>query len=190
MIRQGFNSLWPTNLYFGTIDDSSLLEGVCQDILLNVDFYCPPQNFQSFDILKDGPPNLQIFRDKIVIPAFKTYLKNEGIDLDQFSNIRLRSWLTGGKNNSMIPVHNHNGASLSAVFYLLAEDIKEGGELVLMDPRSNANRGYLDEFKPLFENKVFSPTSGTFVVFPSFVYHHTIPYRGNLRLAMPVDLFL
>jgi predicted 2-oxoglutarate/Fe(II)-dependent dioxygenase YbiX len=72
----------------------------------------------------------------------------------------------------------------------MCSDQYKGGELVLLDSRTNANRGYKEEFKKLFENKTYLPTSGEYLMFPSHVYHHTIPFTGSMRLAMPVDLFL
>ena len=189
-MNKGFNPLWPTEVYVGDIENKTLLDKVCQDLFLETDLNNPASSFnKEFDVLRDTTYNLKEFRDTVVWPAFENYLKHVGIDLHTFPDRRLRSWITGSKSGYMIPVHNHSGASLSAVFYLMVDENK-GGELVVVDPRTNANRGYKDEFKPLFENKMFSPASGSFIMFPSFVYHHTIPYTGNLRLAMPVDLLL
>jgi hypothetical protein len=41
-------------------------------------------------------------------------------------------------------------------------------------------------FKPLKLN----PKTGDIVVFPSYLYHHVQTYNSNIRLALPVDLFL
>ena len=112
------------------------------------------------------------------------------MDLTDFPDRSLRSWITGTRNGYMIPAHNHSGASVSAVFYLMCEEDNQGGELVAIDPRTNANRGYKDEFKPLFANLVYTPQSGEYLMFPSYLYHHTNVFTGSLRLAMPVDLFL
>jgi len=34
------------------------------------------------------------------------------------------------------------------------------------------------------------PSSGEYIIFPSYIYHYTLPFSGALRLAVPVDLFL
>jgi hypothetical protein len=188
-MKKGFNSLWPTDLYLGSVNDTNLLDRVTQDIILSTDLDQPSSDFQSFDILSDGPSSLQEFRDTVVIPNFLDYLKHVNVKVNT-DDIRVKSWITGTRNQYMIPIHNHSGASLSAVYYFICEEHDKGGELVLVDPRTNANRGYVDSFKPMFENKLYKPSSGEFVIFPSFLYHHTIPYLGKLRLAMPVDLFL
>ena len=191
MLNNGFNNLWPTPVYLDKIKDEKLVEQVCQEILLNVDLSTPLTEFQEYDILHDGPEIFQIFRDQVVLPSFETYLKNWNLSFKDFSNKkRIRSWLTGAYSGYNIPIHNHSGASLSAIFYLLVDNHMQGGDLVFLDPRLNANRGYEDQFKPLFENKLYSPNSGEVVVFPSFLYHQTMPFSGSIRLAMPVDLFV
>ena len=86
-----------------------------------------------------------------------------------------------------MPKHNHSGSHLSAVFYLLCEE-KNGGNIVLHDPRTNANRGYIDEFQSMFEKIKFTPSSGDVLIFPSFLYHNVETFNGKMRLAMPVDL--
>lgn len=188
-MNNGYNDLWPTIAYLGEIDTGTL-ESVCQTIFSEIDLEHPVSDFQGFDILQDGSDVLQHFRNYVVWPAFAHYLKHIGIDLQEFPDRRLRSWITGVYKGYMIPAHNHSGASVSAVFYLLCEEQDKGGELILMDSRVNANRGYKDQFKPLFENHTYLPRTGEFLLFPSHVYHHTVPFNGSMRLAMPVDLFL
>ncbi len=188
-MNKGYNNLWPTDIFLGDIN-KHILDDVCQAILLETDIQNPGSTFQSFDILRDGAPVFQEFRDKVVWPAFENYLRSWNINLEEFPDRRLRSWITGTQAGYMIPVHNHSGSTLSAVFYIMCEDKDRGGELVLVDPRANANRGFKDQFKPLFENKYYLPSTGEYIMFPGFLYHHTIPFTGNLRLAMPVDLFL
>jgi hypothetical protein len=188
-MNKGFNQLWPTVTYLGEIDHT-ILESVCQTIFSEIDLEHPTGDFQKFDLLKDGSEIFQQFRDTVVWPAFENYLKHLDINIEEFPNRKVRSWLTGVYNGYAIPAHNHSGASVSAVFYLMCSDQYRGGELVLLDSRTNANRGYKEQFKKLFENKTYLPTSGEYLIFPSHVYHHTIPFTGSMRLAMPVDLFL
>lgn len=186
---KGYNNLWPTSVYLGEID-SDKLETICQHIFSEMNLEKPVNDFQGFDLLEQGSSVFQEFRDNVVWPAFEKYLKDHNINLQEFPDRKLRSWITGVYKGYMIPVHNHSGASLSAVFYLLCGEQDQGGELVLVDSRTNANRGYKDQFKSWFENKMYLPKSGEFLIFPSHVYHHTIPFTGSIRLAMPVDLFL
>lgn len=189
MLKSGLNNLWPTPVFKGSVD-SVYLESTVNAILQDSDLDNPYSEFQAFDILKDGPASVVEFRDKVVWPAFNNYLQQIGIDINDFPDRRLRSWITGTRHGYMIPIHNHSGASVSAVFYLLCEDKNTGGELIAVDPRTNANRGYKDEFKNLFANLTYQPVSGEYLMFPSYLYHHTNVFTGSLRLAIPVDLFL
>jgi|694.fasta_scaffold39156_7 hypothetical protein len=189
-MNPGFNELWPTTVYLGKIEDETLLSRVCDAIFTEVDLTNPPNDFHEYDILRDGSEVFQEFRDKVVWPAFEKYLLNWNIDINDFEERRVRAWLTGSYTGYAMPVHNHSGSPISSVFYLMNEEQQAGGELVLMDPRHNANRGYQEEFKSMFENQCYTPKSGEFTMFPGFVYHHTLPFKGKIRLAMPVDLFL
>lgn len=189
-MNPGFNELWPTTAYLGKIKDQTLLDRVCNTVFTETDFTNPPNDFDEYDILRDGSDVFQEFRDTVIWPAFTQYLLNWKIDINDFPERRVRGWLSGSYTGYTMPVHNHRGSPVSAVFYLMNEDQHAGGELVLMDPRHNANRGYLNKFTHLFENHCYTPKSGEFVMFPSFVYHHTQPFKGKIRLAMPVDLFL
>ena len=87
-------------------------------------------------------------------------------------------------------IHNHSGAHLSGVFYILSEEQGAGGDLVLHDPRSNANRGYDEHFNPMFARNSVIPETGDFMIFPSFTYHHVNPYFSQMRICVPVDLYL
>jgi len=184
-MKPGLHNMWPTTVLVETVD---VAEAV-QTILTTCDLTNPPSDFQNFDILRDMH-SLKNFRDNVVVPTFATYLKEVfNLDIDQL-NYSLRSWLAGTSGGYMIPAHNHSGAVISAVFYLMCEETNVGGELYLLDPRTNANRGYTESLKKIFAPELYSPRSGQAIVFPSFLYHHTLPFTGKLRLAMPVDLFI
>lgn len=186
----GFNDLWPTKVFYKELENQELIDKICQDILQEKDRNDLPNDFDEFNILEDGGDLYKTFEDQVIKPCFDEYLK-EVFDktIDDFPRYKFKGWLAGSTSGYAIPVHNHSGASVSAVFYLLSEDQYAGGELVLIDPRSNANRGYLEEMKKPFSPETLMPKSGTVVIFPSFLYHYTNMFRGNLRLAMPVDFY-
>ena len=189
MMNDGFNDLWPTTIYLGKIE-KDINNQLCENLFSEVNFDTLYNDFQKLDILNSEPEIYKNFKNNVVWPAFTNYLNYIDIDINKFPNRKIRSWITGVYNGYMIPAHNHSGSILSAVFYIMCEENDKGGELVLLDSRMNANRGYKEEFKKLFENKLYSPKSAEYVIFPSHVYHHTIPFSGNIRLAIPVDLFL
>jgi hypothetical protein len=189
-MNYGMNNLWPTPVLLETIANTDILNAAVDEILTTVDLSFPPSDFQGYDVLEEGGPALRQFKKDVVEPLFDKYLKEVyGFSLHD-TEYNLRSWMTGTGHSYMIPVHNHSGAAVSAVFYLLCEEEDKGGELFLIDPRSNANRGYLNRMKEPFAPKTFAPKSGEALIFPSYLYHQTLTFQGNLRLAMPVDLYV
>jgi hypothetical protein len=189
-MNKGMNHLWPTKLLYESIKDSSLLDSVVQEIFSKYDMNNPPSDYYGGLFDDCGPAMLQ-FKKQVVIPTFEKYLKEaHNSTLADYKEYNFKSWITGtGKGYNMI-YHNHSGAAFSAVFYLLAEDTRSGGDIVFSDPRHNANRGYAGALTKEFENVFHTPATGDIVVFPSFLYHYVNPYYSNLRIAMPVDLFL
>jgi hypothetical protein len=190
-LSYGINSLWPTNVMLAKIEHQELLDEVCNCILTNYDFNSMPSDFmKDFDILRDGGEALRDFKKLVVEPLFDSYFKNTfGIGIEKFTSRRYRSWLAGPHSGYYIATHNHSGASVSAVFYLMCDTTAKGGELLMLDPRTNANRGYIDELKHVFDPVSYTPKSGEAVLFPSYLYHQTTPFLGSVRLAMPVDFF-
>jgi hypothetical protein len=87
----------------------------------------------------------------------------------------------------VINPHNHSGASLSGVFYLMFEENESGGKIIFQDPRFNANRGYKLNFNKWFQDLKIMPVSGDLLIFPSYLYHYTEIFTGHVRLALAVD---
>lgn len=189
-MNKGIHSLWPNRVLINNINNKELLENFTNSVLQESDLDKPFNAMQDICMFKDGSKTFKQFRDEIVLPAFNEYLDLIGIDINKFPDRKVKGWITGSKPGYVIQPHNHYGASLSAVFYILNEEKDKGGELVLQDPRINANRGYRNEFKFLFEDKKYMPSSGEYIIFPSYIYHYTLPFSGAFRLAVPVDLFL
>jgi hypothetical protein len=189
-MNKGIHSLWSNPVIINSINNKEILENFTSSIFENSNLDMPFSEMQDTCIFENGPETFKQFRDEIVLPAFEEYLDSIGIDKNKFPKRKVKSWITGSKKGYMISPHNHSGASLSGIFYILNEEKNKGGELVLQDPRNNANRGYKEEFKFLFEDKKYMPSSGEYIIFPSYIYHYTLPFNGALRLAVPVDLFL
>jgi hypothetical protein len=183
-------NLWSTPVLI-TESDEEIRERFVTYLLQEYDIFNPPTDINKVNILEDKSEEVQEFVAKVVKPAFEGFLNSSlNLSFDDWKGYRLNGWLTGsGKNYSMIH-HNHAGSQISAVFYLLCEDLEQGGKIVFTDPRQNANRGYDRKFLEWFSPLEISPKSGSVVVFPSYLYHFVQTYQSNLRLALPVDCFL
>lgn len=135
-------------------------------------------------------PELNDLKEKVFLPKFNKYLTetcNKGLDS---WNYRLNGWLVSYGEGNSLNYHNHRGSQLSSVLYIIADSEDNGGDIIFTDPRQNANRGYDPLFNDWFEPFRFKPKCAEIVIFPSFLYHFVETYGSNVRLAMPVDLFL
>jgi hypothetical protein len=189
MINYGINNLWPTPVLLGKMADQELNDRMAEEILILKDSLGSTDEHNIFDTKNKILLN---FKNKIVIPAFSQYMKSVlDLDLKKYKDVRMRAWITGWFSGYTMRLHNHHGSEFSGVFYILNEEQNAGGQIAFVDPRNNANRGYELRIKnKLFADVEYTPKSGEFLIFPSFLYHQVLPYYSNLRMAMPVDLFL
>lgn len=183
------------NLWSTPFSQSRMSDEV-KDLFLNkifteYDLQTPPSDFGQTNILDSDSEEIVRFKTEVVYPAFNSFLRNTlGKEISDWGSHKLHGWVTGTGKDYSLNFHNHRGAQLSAVFYLLCEEQDKGGMITFTDPRMNANRGYDESFLKWFEHKAIIPKSGDIVVFPSFLYHYVTTYQSNIRVAVPVDLFL
>jgi hypothetical protein len=183
MISLGFNQLYPTTVLLGEISNSEIVADTRDLLLSNPNLSALANSHGGYDPL--SKPEFREFRDQIVMPSFYEYLDRIGIT-DEY---KIKSWITGYGTMYDIGIHNHSGSHYTSIFYLYCSDEDCGGELIMLDPRVNANRGYLPQHQGQFKPTIYSPKTGEYIVFPSYLYHHTTTFTGKLRLALVVDLF-
>ena len=187
MLKNGINNLWPTPVYKAKINNA-----LC-DKMLN--FILQQENdFQEYangrkNLFYVDDPSIQEFRQEVVKIFSEYFDKALGKNLEEF-NTSYKAWATGKPGTYSMATHNHSGSPFVSVFYIYAEEKDLGGELVLNDPRSNANRGYTEDFQEPFRALKYKPVTGDVLVFPGYLYHAVNPFMSNLRIAVPVDLFL
>lgn len=182
--------LWSTPVYHDVID-GTITDKLTQKLLTSYDIFNPPTDINKINLFEDISEEIVDFKNKVVIPAFDKFIDlSLNKSLNDWAGYRLNGWLTGSAKDYSMRLHNHSGAQLSAVFYLLCEDLDSGGEISFTDPRYNSNRGYDQSFNEWFDPLTITPKSGTMIIFPSYLYHQISTYKSNLRLAIPVDLFL
>lgn len=185
------HNLWPTPVYKTRID-TSIAEEMANAIMFNYSFNHCPSDFGNINVLESNDESIIKFKKNIIYPAFNSFL-SESLNkhISDWKSHKMKGWIAGTNNNNYsIGYHNHRGAQISAVFYLMCENEMPGGDIAFTDPRQNSNRGYDPSFMPWFENYSFVPQTGDIIVFPSFLYHYVSTYQHNIRLALPVDLFL
>lgn len=182
--------MWPTPMLKTTMDNQYALPFLSR-LLADYNMADAPKDFGQVNILDNPAEEVVTFKKNVIYPAFDKFLvETLGRKISDWSSYRMHGWVAGTTKDYSTSYHNHRGSQLSAVFYLLCEEKEAGGQISFTDPRQNANRGYDESFMPWFQHMSFIPESGDLVVFPSFLYHFVSTYRSNIRLAVPVDLFL
>jgi hypothetical protein len=190
-MKLGFNALWSTTVYHGKIDNHDLLESVIKDILVNFPISGTQKSLGENNILLEGIESLKIFEKEVIYNTFEQYLNQVyNLSISDYTGHKFQAWLAGFGMGYQVSNHNHYGSQISGVFYILSEESDRGGSIVFTDPRTNANRGYDKNFQKNFSSESFQPSTGDFLIFPSYLYHHVNSYYSSLRIAMPVDLFL
>lgn len=185
-IQNGINLLWPTPLYKTTIDQEFCGELLNELFTQNVFEQCANGEDNILDI---DTPIIGKFHG-IVENCFSDYFEAVlGMNLEDYER-GYKSWITGKPGMYNMQHHNHSGSPFVSVFYIFAREEDVGGEIVLNDPRVNANRGYLPEFQDSFKSLSHKPVTGDVLIFPGYLYHSVNPFMSDMRVAVPVDLLL
>lgn len=164
------------------------IPGLAEHILTNYNMHDPPSDFNC-NILEDDSQPIKDLKS-VAHSNFSHYInKNFGVDINRYQCL-IKGWITGHGDGYNMALHNHAGAHFSAVYYVMAEEQDQGGEIIFQDPRTNANRGYDLSFQPFFKPHVIQPKTNECVIFPSFVYHQVSQYNSRFRIAIPIDLYL
>jgi hypothetical protein len=184
MLKSGLNNCWSTPIY-----KTSITKDQCDQLIQSIMTYQnidkPQSDFDSSSLTESIPLLYDVAYEK-----YKEFFSCAfDFNIDDF-NFKFKSWLTGSKGKYFMDLHNHSGSPWVAVFYILAEETDKGGEFIAYDPRANANRGFHEKFKHMFQPIDFLPKTGDVIIMPGFVYHAVRAYSSSLRLALPVDLFI
>lgn len=186
VLDEGINNLWPTPVYKTSID-KDLCDRLLNVLLQEVDF----ENYANGrkNLFHLDNPNIKEFKQEAVRIFTDYFDKALGKNLEDY-HTSYKAWATGKPGTYSMATHNHSGSPFVSVFYIFAQEQDLGGELVLNDPRANANRGYMNDFQEPFRPLQHKPVTGDVLVFPGYVYHAVNPFMSDLRIAVPVDLFL
>lgn len=182
-------NLFPTPVTFGKLEPS-VITAAAAELLTNVDFFSGGDLSDVNLLERQDLPEFQQFFNDHVLPQFQQYT-SQVFDYElEKENFKFKAWSANGAGHYSLGFHNHNGATLSAVFYMLTEQSTNlGGKLSFHDPRFNANRGMTEPFKQPHKDIEVIPVTGDFLIFPSYLYHSVSTFHGSLRLIVPVDMY-
>lgn len=184
-------SLYPTEVMFGSLPET-VVAAVAEELLSSLDFSAS-SDVSDYNILGNmfNLPILKSFFKEQGVTKFNEYTEkvfNYTLDVNK---CRFKAWSANGAGKYELGFHNHSGAQLSGVFYLMVENSQKfGGKIRFHDPRFNANRGMVDPFKFKHNDFEFCPKTGDFIIFPSYLYHSVSTFHGTTRLILPIDMFM
>lgn len=190
MIEEGVNLLYPTPLYKGTFSKE-----LCQDMVdwymsndgLHDDSHDEYELVRNNIFLRDDPLIRRL--KNCVTSKFEEYFSAVLDDPMENYEYYYVGWLTRSSGYGSMATHNHSGAHYVSVFYLYSDE-ESTSNLVIQDPRFNANRGFLPKHQKYFSNIEFTPKTGDFVIFPAYLYHYVKPAMQGMRIACPVDVYI
>jgi hypothetical protein len=188
MLHEGIHNLWSTPIYKTHMsqEDADLILSYC---LANYNMEDPGSSDGDYKNLLDIDHPATSKLKEIAQEKFGLYIKNVfDIDLEKVEH-HLYARITGSNIAHQHEVHNHR-SQFTSVFYIMS-DVEAGtSELVMHDPRYNANRGYTGKFFEMFNPVKHLPETGDILIFPAFVWHHVVKEPTKMRISIPVDLFI
>lgn len=111
-------------------------------------------------------------------------------DMAPAVNWKIYGWANINRKGHMNVVHTHPGAYWSAAYYVQTQDIEMnpelGGEFQVLDPRGTLPITYCPQLRIGMENflscgghELHRPKAGECLLFPSWVPHAVLPYKGD-----------
>jgi hypothetical protein len=173
-------SLWDTKIKIENLSDVIDMSRLASEMR---DFNKAIEDDDICDHMENS--YLEEVRETILIPKmFKFIHEYTGIDVSDRSGY-IRSWVVKNNPHLVETLHQHRHSHFSAVIYPYAI----GGDIVFLDPRGNACRWYPSDIKDvLFSNFVHTPKTGDFIIFPSYLEHHSFGINSGERFCIPIDL--
>jgi uncharacterized protein (TIGR02466 family) len=149
------------------------------------------RNFDNLDLDENTVtdtdfPQTNAFLNEHILPRMLAYLNDcWGLDAVQYT---YNAWVRVTTDGQGMKLHEHSGSVLSAIYYPMA---CSGGAINLVDPRGSACRGYPTQVRNDHFN-LFSevPKEGLLVIFPSYLQHYVDGHDKDMRVSIPVDIYL
>tara|TARA_Y100000996_G_C22527197_1_gene644949 strand:+ start:153 stop:1442 length:1290 start_codon:yes stop_codon:yes gene_type:complete len=144
----------------------------------------------SFELSHDTYPlnKLKLLFQKKINEYIQKYSSSNTLFIKHLNEKRQFScWGVFLKNNGFQESHNHSSGWLSAVFYLDIPDKLKGDEGNI----EFSLHGYeFPKNSNIIPKKKIEPKDGKLILFPSTLYHKTIPFKSKKeRISMAFDLY-
>lgn len=142
-----------------------------------------------FNLFDSNEPAIKQIK-KIFEDSLRGWIQqSSGMDINKVMAMTLEnhSWFHVTREGGQKTLHNHPNASWSMVYYVDGgdEDLENrSGVIQFYDPRGSAgmyqdpaNMHLKREYN--FNGVGYLPKAGMLLIFPSYLYHEVLPYRGK-----------
>lgn len=170
------NNIWKLNLA-GQVD----LELIANEVLMVG---------KHTKISRDRQPEMEAvhnFQETMVHPRMLQYFQEEyGCDITT-RDYYFQSFGSPILDGQGMGPHHHSFSLLTSVFYPISSE----AQLVILDPRGVAGRGYPEEVQTkFFSNFRFTPKAGDLIIFPAHLVHMVSACDNDIRLSLISDLMV
>ena len=174
---------WVNHILRDNINNDNLVCQLHQYILCNLSLQGDQEKTMDLNIMIEDEPSLDDVR-AFIRKSLDIYIEQVyGVSDFEY---HITAWLTTNGIYNRKSFHNHHSAFVSGVFYIGVDD--ESGNLIIHDPRFNANRAAPDQILDAFRPLIVEPKPGDIILFPSFIYHETeISFSHSPRVLIPFD---
>jgi len=170
--------LWPTKLIQFKWDNQELLGNVVNDIILKFPDGISDSERPDIEEYPEIKPAYDYVNDCV-----EKFLE---VEFPKQGTYSFSWWVHVYRQGATHHIHNHLGSQFTGILYRATPPVD--GELVLHDPRGNANRGYNNNLKHMFDPIILKPEAGDLFIFPSFVWHNVETVK-DMRICMPFDVW-
>jgi hypothetical protein len=133
---------------------------------------------------EDTPLVIDFVREHVQ-PEVATYIRNQYRRLPE--ELRSETWALFCTDGRGLEPHLHSGSALVTTALYLTDS---HADLVLMDPRGNACRGFPPDIRAAsFGNYRHTPRFGDLVIFPCYLEHYVATGPQELRVSVLSDWY-
>lgn len=176
-------SLWPTPIYKLNTKDWLDVSEIYTELLCNISF----KDTQLLQFNNIDSNDIPLTQSILQIQHEKVWKSLEEFCGRGFREKIQSSWMFYSKTGEGLEPHLHSGSALFTSALYLTDS---SSDLVLLDPRFNACRGYPEDVR----HKHFSPfrikpKAGDLYLFPCYVQHHVASGPTIPRLSILTDYY-
>jgi len=185
--KREFTFLFPTLILERTLENTEAMNRGLRALALEKERSAPGVSRSNVggwhsenDFFKSEVPEVVELRGRVSRSVHEFVAVEQRIDPNTFRlAVHIDAWANVGRAGHYARPHVHSNANVSGVYYVDAgSGDQRGGGIEFLDPR-NRPAMFQTNGNPVSDIYTVQPQTGMLLLFPSFLYHYTSPYRGT-----------